>query len=226
MRPVLHADPMAQLVDPPPDRVAHLFRHVGAARVQPLVRRQELRPVTRQVVEEVLARPWTQIEDVRPQARRAGIPRRAHDVREELGGIRQAGQDRCHAHARLDPGVDELAQRAQALVRRRRPRLGEAMDGRVQRRDAERDRHLHPTRGVRQHVEVAHDHRPAGDEAERCRPVRQRRDRSTGQPEPALGRLVRIGGAADGDGLVPPGRTSKLAASTSTTFGLTRIDVP
>src|SRR5436305_7373839 len=46
---------------------------VRAALVQGLVVREQLRPVARQAVQEVLARPRTQVEQVRPDAARSGL---------------------------------------------------------------------------------------------------------------------------------------------------------
>ena len=67
------------------------------------------RPVLREVVEEVLAGARSQVQDVRPDRGRAGVAGGAHDVGHELRLVRQAGQDRRHADARLDAGVAQPA---------------------------------------------------------------------------------------------------------------------
>ena len=117
------------------------LRQVRAAvRVQLLVARQLLGPVAREVLEEVLARPGPEEEQVRPDAGRSGLARGAHDLRELLRPVGEPGEDRRHADARVDSGVDELADRAQTLARVRGRRLGLPPDVLVERRDRERDR--------------------------------------------------------------------------------------
>ena len=54
-------------------------REVRRRAVEPLVLGQELRPVAREALEEVLARARLQVQHVRPDAARAGLARRAHD---------------------------------------------------------------------------------------------------------------------------------------------------
>jgi hypothetical protein len=62
------------------DRVQHVLRDIRAAVVEPLVCRQQLRPVARQVLEEKLAGTRSEIEDVRPDRGRAGIAGRPDDI--------------------------------------------------------------------------------------------------------------------------------------------------
>src|SRR6476469_6589303 len=52
------------------------LREVGAAGVQPLVVRNELRPVPREALEEVLAGPRAQIQQIRPDPAGARLARR------------------------------------------------------------------------------------------------------------------------------------------------------
>src|SRR5690349_9608550 len=67
---------------------------VGPARVQPLVLGQQLGPVLLEVCEEVLTGARLQVQEVRPHAGRARGSRGADDLGEELGPVREAGQDR------------------------------------------------------------------------------------------------------------------------------------
>ena len=83
------------------------------------------------------------------------------------GRSEMPGQDRRHADVRLDPGVDEQRERAQALPRRRRPGLRRPPDLLVERRHREGDGHGRPAGRLGEDVEVADDQRPAGDQAER-----------------------------------------------------------
>ena len=82
------------------------------------------------------------------------------------------------------------------------------------------------TRGRRQDVDVADDQRAARDQAERRPRLSERDDGAARQPEPTLGRLVRVGGRPDGDLLATPRAPASSRVSTSTRLVLTRIDVP
>ncbi len=61
-------------------------------------------------------------------------------------------------------------------------------------------------------IDVAHDQRPPRDDVERVRGHSERLEAAAGEPVPALGRLVRVGGGADGDGLAAPGLPRELHA--------------
>ena len=66
--------------DLPTDGLDLLLAEVRPAGVQPLVARQQLRPVAGEVLEEVLAGPRPEVEDVRPDRGRAGVAGGLHDV--------------------------------------------------------------------------------------------------------------------------------------------------
>src|SRR5262245_43848645 len=89
------------------DRRGDRGRKVGARPVQPSVALELFGPVPGEVLEEVLAGAGLQVEEVRPDAGGAGLAGRADDLLELLGPVGDAGQDRGHADARLDAGVDE-----------------------------------------------------------------------------------------------------------------------
>ena len=100
-------------------------------------------------------------------AGRAGLAGGPDDVAELLGPVGDPGEDRRHADAGLDPGVDELLQRLEPLARVRGRRLGLAPDLVVERRDRERHRDVGAAGGLDEDVDVADDHRAARDDAER-----------------------------------------------------------
>src|SRR5882762_6567246 len=75
-------------------------RKIGAPAVQPLVAGQQLGPLLREALEEVLARPGFQVEDARPDAAGAGFAGRAHDLGQLLGTVGDPREDRRHPHAR------------------------------------------------------------------------------------------------------------------------------
>ena len=158
-----------------------------------------LGPVAREAVEEVLPRARPQEEDVRPDAARAGLARPADDLGELLGPIRDPGEDRRHPDRRAHAGFHEPLQRAEPLTWRRGAGLRLPPDLLVERRNRERDGDLGAPSRLDEHVDVADDHRAAGDDAERVRRVRQRLETRASQSVAALGRLVRIGRRADRD---------------------------
>jgi len=88
------ADPVlsGQAGDLVTDRGELLLRQIGALLVQPLVALELLRPVAREVLEEVLARPRLEVEPLRPDPCGAGLTRGAYDVGEELGLVGESGQ--------------------------------------------------------------------------------------------------------------------------------------
>src|SRR5262249_12713044 len=134
----------------------------------------------------------------------------AHDVFELLGPIRDARQDRRHANAHVDAGVDETAHRSQTLSRWRRARLGALPHLFVDRWDRDVHRDLRAARRFLEHVDVADDQRSTRDDAERIAMLGEGLDAATRQPVRALGRLVGIRGGPDGDGLAFPARPLEL----------------
>src|SRR5262245_17002270 len=72
----------AQFRDLPTDGLGVSRGEVGPPPVESLVALELGGPVTRQVVEEVLARAWTEVQEVGPQVRGARVPGRADDLRE------------------------------------------------------------------------------------------------------------------------------------------------
>ena len=82
----------------------------------------------------------------------------------------------------------------------------------VERRHRHVDRHLGPRRRLLEHVDVAPDERPAGDDRDRCARSGELDDAGTRQPIAPLGRLVRVGGGADRHLLARPGPPRELRA--------------
>ena len=72
-------------------------------------------------------------------------------------------------------------------------------------------RDLGPPRRLLQDVDVAHDQRPARDQAERRPRPSEHLDARAREPVAALGRLVRVGRGADRDLLAAPRRARELA---------------
>ena len=144
---------------------------------------------------------------------RAGLAGGAHDLAQLLGAVRDA-------RAGSAP-----SRRGRSRRRRRAPSppcsrwRGCAVEGSVRfqtssstRRDRERHRHGGALRGFDEHVEIAHDHRPARDDRERIRRVAQHLEAGARELVLALGGLVRIGRGADRDVLALPRRTRELLA--------------
>jgi hypothetical protein len=67
-----------------PHGIGLVARKIGAPAVQPLVLRQQLGPVALERIEEVLARPRPQVEEVRPDPGRSRGAGFANDVSEQL----------------------------------------------------------------------------------------------------------------------------------------------
>ena len=121
------------------------------------------------------------------------------------GSIGDAGQDRRHADAGLDAGVDELRDGLQPLPRMRGRGLGLPPDLVVERRDRRRSpRRSARAGGLDEDVDVADDHRPARDDAERVAGLGERLDAGAGQAVAPFGGLVGVGGGADRDRLRVP----------------------
>jgi hypothetical protein len=75
-------------------------------------------------------------------------------------------------------------------------------------------------------VDVADDEWPTGDDVERRTGVRQEFHAAAGATVGAFGRLVGIGGGADGNGLALPFRGAKLEAEDLAMLTLTRMEAP
>src|SRR5918995_3142370 len=111
---------------------------VGLPGVELLIQRELLGPVLGEVREEVLARSGSQEEQVGPDAGRARVTRRAHDLPQLLGPVGDAGQDRRHPDARVDARLDKRLDRPQPLAWVSGRGLRSLPDLVVQRRDRER----------------------------------------------------------------------------------------
>src|SRR3984893_7185293 len=187
-------------------------REIGpAVPIQLLIAGEEFRPVAGEAGEEVLARSGAEVEEVGPDAGRAGLAGCAHDVGEESRPVRESRQDRRHPDTGRDAGVDERLQRAQTLAGRRGARLGRPPDPVVERGDRERDGDARAACGLLQDVDVADDERPAGDDPKRGQFPPERLQAVAREPVTALRRLVRIGRRADRHRLVLPRRARELA---------------
>src|SRR5439155_15631889 len=108
---------------------------------------------------------------------------------------------------------------AQPLAGVRRARFRLAPDVVVQRGDAEGDVELGPPREAGEHVDVADDHRPAGDHRGRIREVVEGLEALPGQAVPTFGGLVGIGGRPYDDRLFAPRAARELATQHSGNVG-------
>src|SRR5207244_3944884 len=104
-----------------------------------------------------------------------------------------------------------LFYRAQSLSRVSCARLRLAPDVVVDGRDAEGDVELRPPRETRQDIDVAHDHRAAGDHRRRVRKIAESLQALAREPVPAFGWLVGVCRRADHHRLFAPGATRQLA---------------
>ncbi len=107
--------------------------------------------------------------------------------------------DRRDAHAHRHAGAGQRLHRLQPAMRRRGARLEDPGELRVERGDRDVDRHQAARRHRRHQVEVALDARRLGDQRERMRALGHHLDHRAGDAEPALDRLVGVGGRADVD---------------------------
>ena len=115
----------------------------------------------------------------------------------------RAGQVRPRHPLRL-PASRSDGERPKPLSRRSRAGLGTPPHVLVERRHREAHAHARTDGRLGEHVDVAHDQRPARDDVERVRGHSERFEAAAGEPVPPLGRLVRVGGGADGDRLAAP----------------------
>ena len=125
--PIGHAVAHGEVPDLPPNDGQHPVLDIGAAGVQRLVARQQLGPVTCEVLEEVLAGPGPQVEDVGPDRRGTGIAGGAYD-RRPSGAGRPTGPGRIGAI----PTLASMPASTSARTARRRWRGG-AVPGSVRR---------------------------------------------------------------------------------------------
>src|SRR5512145_1361184 len=191
------------------DGLGHGLVHERGA-VQAMVSGEELRPVTGQVLEEMLARAGLEIEQVAPHTGGPGVTGGADDRFELLRAVREAGQDGRHADVGVDAGLHQHAQGAQPLAWGRGAHLGLSPDIQIERGHREVHGHAGPPRAFPQQVDVADDQGATGHDAERRPRSDERGETPASQPVTSLGRLVRIGGRADGHHLALPARPGQL----------------
>ena len=153
-----------------------------------------------------------EVEPTRPHARRPRRTRSPHDLFQNRPRVRHAGDDRRDPDADVDAGFAQRAHRLEALLRVRRAGLELTPLLLLERGDRDVDANFHTACRPRQHVEIAHDQRPARDDVERREELAQRLDRAARQAIPRLGRLVGIGGGADRDGFALPRLARELRA--------------
>ncbi len=197
-------------VDGSDDPVRDGSREVRPLTEQRLVALDLLGPVACERLEEVLPDAGTEVDGARPDRARARVARGADDSLELLLAIREAGKDRRHPHADVDPGVGECAYRAQPARGRRRSWLGRSPDALVECGEGEVDAHLDFTGSCGEELGVADDERPAGHDRERCGRSDEFLETRSCESESALRGLIRIGRGAECDLLVSPGATREL----------------
>ena len=90
----------------------------------------------------------------------------------------------------------------------------------VHRRHADVHAARRPRRQILENVRVAHDHRALGHDADGSRRIAQRLEHAARDFVGALDRLIRIGGGAEADGLLRPGRLVELAPQHANEIGL------
>ena len=118
------------------------------------------------------------------------------------GGVRgQPRHDRRHQHPRLYARVGQLPHRPQPLQGVGGARLQGVPGVFVDRRHAHVHRAVRPFGEVPKQVDVAHDHRSLGDQADRRGVLDQGFEHAPAEPVAALDRLIRIGGGAESDEL-------------------------
>ena len=122
-----------------------------------------------------------------------------------------ARHERRHQHAAVDAAIDQRAHRAQALQRRGRARLETLPRVVVERRHAQIDGAAGRGGDRLQHVEVAHHHRPLGDDAHRRGRVAARHQAAASQRVGAFDRLIGISGGAEGHLFARPRPRRQLA---------------
>ena len=196
------------------DEGAHGCRLAGGqvapARVELLVAGSLGGPVARECLEEVLARPWPEVEDGSPDVMRTRLARRPDRLGELLRPVGEAGQNRRHGDIRADTRVDEPSHDLEPLARRRRTRLGRAPDPVVQRRHRNVDGHLCPLCSLLEHIDIAPHEWPARDDRGRGARPRELDDARPGEAVAPFGRLVRVGRGSDRHLLARPRSAGEL----------------
>ena len=126
-------------------------------------------------------------------------------------GLARAFEDRLHLavvegrdhrrrqHPGRDAGLGQRGDRFEPALRRRGARLHLARQLAIERRDRDRDDGKIVARHLGENVEIALDQRPFGDDRDRMAEIAQHFEDRAGDPEPPLGRLVRVGIAAERD---------------------------
>ena len=180
-----HAMPEARIVEAPAAHLAQMVQHavgaLGIVRAQPGL--EQGRDFERQ-----------------PQHQERG------SARPGAGGgleqsfdlvVRQGWNHGGHHHADGHAGGREFPHHAQTCLWRRGARLQRPFQAGVETGDADEDRHELARGQVAQQVEIAEDQRALGDDRQRVPPLQQQLEYCARGSQLALGRLVRIGVAAD-----------------------------
>src|SRR4030095_16111404 len=123
---------------------------------------------------------------------------------------RDARDDRCHQHTRVDTGVDELANRTQPLHRMRGARLERPPDVLVDAWHADVDTASASRGQVGKDVLVAHDHRALRHHARGVVEFAEHFEGATRDLVRAFDRLIAVGRGAHGGELTAPGRLRQL----------------
>ena len=188
-------------------------RQVGAPRVEALVVGEELGPVARQALEEVLARARAEVEEVRPDAAGAGLARGRDDARELLGWSERPGRSGAMpTEARTPASTSTFSARSRCR--------GGAVPGSVGRQTSS------SSVGTENVTETS-ARRAASTSTSTSRTIsgprvmiengfaaaREHLEAGAGQPVAALGRLVRVGRRADRDRLALPRAARELRAA-------------
>ena len=212
-----------------PNRLDLRLRQVRARRGRDARSGRAPRASPGERLEEVLAGAGLEVEHVRPDRwSRPPRGRRGRPASSCSGESEMPGRIGAIPTPAFTPAVDQLAQRLEPAARGRGARARSA--ARPPRR-ASAPRRRSPTSArdgrLDEDVEVADDHRVAGDQAERVRRVAERLEAAARQPVPALGGLVRDRWRRRSrrPRLPRTGRASSRR-STSATFTFTRIERP
>ena len=217
--PVPDLEPLAELGDLAADGLDLVLAQVRPAGVEPLVARQSSGQSRAEVVEEVLAGPGPEVQDVRPDRGRAGVAGGPHDVARgaPAGPTARAGSAPSRRRRRSRRRRACAAPGAAGAAARSRARCVRQIAS-VQRRDRERDRDGRPARAsaststsrtiIGPRVMIESGLRASASAS--MQPPRQ--------PVAALRRLVRIRGGPDHDRPRAPsaGRASSRRRTSTT----------
>ena len=157
--------------------------------------------------------PGSQVEQVRPDAAGTRLAGGDDDALELSSGGRRARAGSAPSRRR------RVRRRRRARESARRRCRGGAVPGSVVRQTSSSSvgtENVTETSarcdGLGEHVDVAHDHRPARDDRERVRGVAKHLEAAPREAVAALGRLVRIGRGADRDAFAAPARRASSRA--------------